>query len=53
MGRCRIAAALIVAERGFAEKHGLQPWARLVAHGVADGVTLLAGHAGQGVGFPS
>lgn len=29
------AAALIVAERGFAEKHGLQPWARLVAHGVA------------------
>jgi acetyl-CoA C-acetyltransferase len=29
------AAALIVAERGFAEKHGLQPWARLVSHGVA------------------
>ncbi|QWF59802.1 acetyl-CoA C-acyltransferase [Ralstonia solanacearum] len=29
------AAALIVAERGFAEKHGLQPWARLVAQGVA------------------
>ena len=29
------AAAMIVAERGFAEKHGLQPWARLVAHGVA------------------
>ena len=29
------AAALIVAERGFAEKHDLQPWARLVAHGVA------------------
>ncbi|MCE4369650.1 thiolase family protein [Xanthomonas hortorum] len=29
------AAALIVAERGFADKHGLQPWARLVAHGVA------------------
>jgi acetyl-CoA C-acetyltransferase len=29
------AAALIVAERGFAEKQGLQPWARLVAHGVA------------------
>ena len=28
------AAALIVAERGFAEKHGLQPWARLVSHGV-------------------
>lgn len=29
------AAGVIVAERGFAEKHGLQPWARLVAHGVA------------------
>lgn len=29
------AAALIVAERGFAEKHGLRPWARLVAQGVA------------------
>ncbi|BAO83836.1 acetyl-CoA acetyltransferase [Serpentinimonas maccroryi] len=29
------AAALIVAERGFAEQHGLQPWARLVAQGVA------------------
>lgn len=29
------AAALIVAERGFAEEHGLQPWARLVSHGVA------------------
>ena len=29
------AAALIVAERGFAEKHGLQPWARLAAQGVA------------------
>lgn len=29
------AAAMIVAERGFAEKHGLQPWARLVSHGVA------------------
>ena len=29
------AAALIVAERSFAEKHGLQPWARLVAQGVA------------------
>ncbi len=29
------AAAVIVAERGFAEKHGLQPWARLVSHGVA------------------
>jgi acetyl-CoA C-acetyltransferase len=29
------AAALIVAERGFAEKHGLKPWARLVSHGVA------------------
>lgn len=26
---------MIVAERGFAEKHGLQPWARLVAQGVA------------------
>ena len=29
------AAAMVVAERGFAEKHGLQPWARLVSHGVA------------------
>ncbi|KRD26804.1 acetyl-CoA acetyltransferase [Acidovorax sp. Root267] len=29
------AAAMIVAERGVAEKHGLQPWARLVSHGVA------------------
>jgi acetyl-CoA C-acetyltransferase len=29
------AAAMILAERGFAEKHGLQPVARLVAHGVA------------------
>jgi len=29
------AAALIVAERGFAERQGLQPWARLVAQGVA------------------
>lgn len=29
------AAALIVAERGFAEEHGLQPWARLAAQGVA------------------
>lgn len=29
------AAAMIVAERGLAEKHGLQPWARLVSHGVA------------------
>lgn len=29
------AAAMIVAERRFAEKHGLQPWARLVSHGVA------------------
>lgn len=29
------AAAMIVTERGFAEKHGLQPWARLVSHGVA------------------
>lgn len=29
------AAAVIVAERGFAEKHGLKPWARLVSHGVA------------------
>ncbi len=28
-------AAVIVAERGFAEKLGLQPWARLVSHGVA------------------
>ncbi|HEX7991668.1 MAG TPA: hypothetical protein VF513_16090 [Stenotrophomonas sp.] len=29
------AAAVIFAERGFAEKQGLQPWARLVAQGVA------------------
>lgn len=29
------ASAVIVAERGFAEKHGLRPWARLVSHGVA------------------
>lgn len=29
------AAAMVVAERSFAEKHGLQPWARLVSHGVA------------------
>lgn len=29
------AAALIVAERGFAEEHGLQPWARLASQGVA------------------
>jgi acetyl-CoA C-acetyltransferase len=29
------AAAMVVAERGFAERHGLRPWARLVAHGVA------------------
>jgi acetyl-CoA C-acetyltransferase len=29
------AAAVIVAERGFAEKHGLQPWARLISQGVA------------------
>src|SRR5438132_11715224 len=29
------AAAMVVAERGFAEKHGLQPWARLVSHGIA------------------
>lgn len=29
------AAVMIVAERSFAEKHGLQPWARLVSHGVA------------------
>jgi len=29
------AAALIVADRGYAESQGLQPWARLVAHGVA------------------
>lgn len=29
------AAALIVAERAYAESQGLQPWARLVAHGVA------------------
>jgi acetyl-CoA C-acetyltransferase len=29
------AAAMIVAERAFAEKHGLKPLARLVSHGVA------------------
>jgi acetyl-CoA C-acetyltransferase len=29
------AAAMIVAERAFAEKHGLVPMARLVSHGVA------------------
>lgn len=29
------AAGLIVAERGFAEKNGLEPWARLVSQGVA------------------
>jgi acetyl-CoA C-acetyltransferase len=29
------AAAMIVADRSFAEKHGLRPWARLVSHGVA------------------
>jgi acetyl-CoA C-acetyltransferase len=29
------AAAVIVADRAFAEKHGMQPWARLVSHGVA------------------
>ena len=29
------ASAMLVAERAFAEKHGLQPWARLVSHGVA------------------
>jgi acetyl-CoA C-acetyltransferase len=29
------AAAMIVAERSFAEKRGLRPWARLVSHGVA------------------
>lgn len=29
------AAALIVADRAYAESQGLQPWARLVAHGVA------------------
>lgn len=28
------AAAMIVAERSAAEEHGLQPWARLVAHSV-------------------
>lgn len=28
------AAALLVAERGFAEAQGLQPWARLVSHAV-------------------
>jgi len=29
------AAAMIVAERGFAEQYGLRPFARLVSHGVA------------------
>lgn len=29
------AAAMVVAERAFAEAQGLRPWARLVAHGVA------------------
>lgn len=29
------ASAMLVAERAFAEKQGLQPWARLVSHGVA------------------
>jgi len=29
------AAAVIVADRAFAENHGMQPWARLVSHGVA------------------
>ncbi len=29
------AAAMIVAERRFAEKQGLQPWARLVSYGIA------------------
>ncbi|MDM0041298.1 acetyl-CoA C-acetyltransferase [Variovorax sp. J22G21] len=29
------AAAMVVAERSFAEKQGLRPWARLVSHGVA------------------
>ncbi|OSZ43937.1 acetyl-CoA acetyltransferase [Alcaligenes faecalis] len=29
------AAAVIVTERAFAERHGLQPWVRLVAQGVA------------------
>lgn len=29
------ASALIVADRSYAEKQGIQPWARLVAHGVA------------------
>lgn len=29
------AAAVVVAERAFADKHGLQPWARLVSHAVA------------------
>jgi acetyl-CoA C-acetyltransferase len=29
------AAAVIVAESAFAEKHGLEPWARLVSHGIA------------------
>lgn len=29
------AAAMIVAERSFAEQHDLQPWARLVAYGVS------------------
>lgn len=28
------AAAMVIAERGFAEAHGLQPWARLVSHAV-------------------
>ena len=29
------AAAMVVAERGFAEAHGIEPFARLVAYGVA------------------
>ena len=29
------ASAMVVADRGFAERHCLRPWARLVAHGVA------------------
>jgi acetyl-CoA C-acetyltransferase len=29
------AAAMVVAERGFAESHGIEPFARLVAYGVA------------------
>jgi acetyl-CoA C-acetyltransferase len=29
------AAAMVVAERSFAEKHGLEPLARLVSHGIA------------------